>query len=517
MARIRQSRTFRKILNNEEYDIENPELADAENMNIEDEIIGGATEDDLNKVASDMEIATEEMDVNEQIANDVEEQIEANEQAIEEGNVTEEEARVSQECLQLAMRDLNMSESDITYLRFTTESINRDPKQVLVANNEALGGIWEKAKEMAKKAWEAIKKFFRKIIDFFKKILPTRKNKLLKLQKILKDINGSSVHEEIQDEWDSVAEDKFMAFLNLTEGKIQSIPDLIDGFTTFTESTVSVNTCVQKMVDICGAIPSGLNIQESKALNDELKAKGLSDKNYGKLSPGERLKLFSEIEKSFETMSDIVKKLYENMKKYITSKESEIKFAIAESAISQYKTDGVCYPLDGTTYRTIVNNFEDVIKGNKPTENTDEAVMNAAMKMLKEWTIEASDKDYTKLEKKVELDKSTALDNIEEMIKQVNAAEKKITKYESSATKAIDRMEKDSAKQYDALKEKNAEEAKIVKKVAETMASNLRKYISITIEALNTYNKVQYNYTVAYATHTIKGIKKKETDKENNK
>ena len=508
MARIKQSRTFRKILNNEEYDIENPELAEAENMNIEDEIIGGATEDDLNKVAENMEIATEEMDVNEQIANDVEEQIEANEQAIEEGNVTEEEARVSQECLQLAMRDLNMSESDITYLRFTTESINRDPKQVLVANNEALGGVWEKAKEMAKKAWKAIKSFFRKIIDFFKKLLPTRKNKLLKLQKILKDINGSSVHEEIQDEWDSVAEDKFMAYLNLTKGKIVNYTEYMASFSGELEAEFKYNN--EQLINLIKKASQLNTVKPSNEDNDNIVV-GYKPKPIDFTSPE-----YVEFEKyALQALKDTTVKTgklnNKAMKALVAEQQQQYEATHTKDGVNY---EAVKIPLSGSSYKVICFSGEYKSFMESASKEINEETITQFSKSIK---IETESLDYTKLDNKSELDKSTALDNIENVLKYVNNASKSIDKFDKAITKAISNTEKDIETLYKEDSVKNNTIAKSLKKVIDAVLSSERKYIAELVSALNTTESIQYKYTVAYATHTIKGIKKKETDKENNK
>lgn len=472
MARMRRMSKGARIINSEEYSQEETEVMALNTP--EDEIIAEDMEVELANTANDLEEVQEEIQANDEVAEEVEEQIEENEEVIENGTTEEqiEQVEASTESLHQIIGELGYIARDVHIRSFNIEDASRNPKQVLVANNEALGDIWGKIKEYAKKAWEMIKKFVRKIIDFFKKLLPTRKNKLLKLQKILKDMDGTSVHEDTQDEWESIVDDKFIALSNLTGGlKTDKIVEL----------SRQVSTILEKNVE-------GITNDISKLDNIVLNLTGNGD----------------DVMTRAENMLEQLKKLRLTLTETSSVKNTDLSDEIEKNDKIDKAMWITMYPA-GSTIKGVIAGI--VKKDGENEKNTLVATKN-------------TDIDNLKLEGKSTLDKSDAksmvdgrLEEFAKTDKALSNLQKKLDKIMSNLTKAYENAEKETKNKADTEKETYKKQLKAMERLNKAYQTIFTGYVT----ASNAIDKETYTYITQFAAYTIKGIKKKNNEKDDKK
>ena len=465
MARTRRMSKGARIINSEEYTQEETEVMALNTP--EDEIIAEDMEVELANTANDLEEVQEEIQANDEVAEEVEEQIEENEEVIENGTTEEqiEQVEASTESLHQIIGELGYIAKDVHIRSFNIEDASRNPKQVLVANNEALGDIWGKIKEYAKKAWEMIKKFVRKIVDFFKKLLPTRKNKLLKLQKILKDMDGSSVHEDTQDEWESIVDDKFIALSKLT-----------DGLKT------------DKIVELSRQVSSILETKVDGISNDITK-----------------LNEFTKDDKGEDTNTKAILAQIEKLRLTLIDKSS-----VKDSDLADAKEKGD--DLKDTRWITMY-----------PAGSTIKGVIAGIVEKDGNLTAVAAkntDIDGLKLEGNSTLDKSDAksmvdgrLEEFAKTDKALGNLQKKLDKIMSNLSKAYDNAEKETKNKAENEKEDYKKQLKAMERLNKAYQTIFTGYVT----ASNAIDKETYTYITQFAAYTIKGIKKKNNEKDDKK
>lgn len=460
MARIRRMSKGARIINSEDLDIDNPDLVNADEMPVEDIIESEDADMDLTAETNKLDEVEDEVQNIEDGIQSVEEQIEENEAAISDAEnggepVTADEAALSTEALVSILNDFDIDTNYRT--SFNSEDYTNNPISVLKANNEALGDIWTKMKEMASKAWEAIKSMFRKIIDFFKKALPSRYNKLVKLIKILKELDGSSVHEDMVEEFKEKSSDKFGG-LSLIAGGAK---DNID--------SASLKTLEESLIN---------TMDRFNNLGDKFKFEGAT----------------------------------------MTSTEVDALFETKQSA---YKPENTHLSLE--TNETVSGNINILgasIAGDSVKFILGAKVTNSKLENQKgEYYFINTYSDYkvTTFDGVKELDKSTAISLCEdrkEKCKKIESVNKnlqnKVDKAVSNISKAIDKIETKKNDKEDVV-------AKDSKKALERSVKGLQNYATAAVLAYSSITKACYDYTVLYASYTIKGIKKKNNEKEDNK
>lgn len=412
-----------------------------------------------------------------------------------------------------------------------TESLDNNVYAYLRTNNEGLSDIFSKIGEGLKKIWEAIKKFFAKIWKWFKSFLPTKRNKLVKLQNRLKEAGVSKVHEDEQDNFDELVDDSYKSLVRMANGSVSGMTTIIDEIisnsevnTTYLENIANVINdrleSFEKLTDLQRQIEQ----VEAQNTDDEIDINSINT-NFEDSQPNSTKMMYVNLLGKYR---ELIK-----LGDYSSVMQSSIDNCIG--SIDLIKNEDVKQNFNSSTgtigsakAMTIKPSGEDVNVGilvtynHKGAENsalTDEQTLKMVDKLYEFKTVTF---DIKGKKDKVELSKSDAsslvksyLDNLTKIEKVTEKLNGKLDKMISRMEKAIDKFELDKD-----TKTNNPEAKELVNFVKKHLRHAVTVSQKLTSEVVVSYSTTLnsiYDFGTVYAAYVLKGIKHTEVEKENNK
>lgn len=426
-----------------------------------------------------------------------------------------------------------------------TESLDNNVYAYLRTNNEGLSDIFRKIGEGLKKIWEAIKKFFAKIWKWFKSFLPTKRNKLVKLQNRLKEAGVSKVHEDEQDNFDELVDDSYKSLVRMANGSVSGMTTIIDEIISNSEANTTyleriANVINDRLESFEKLINFQVQIEQAEAQVEAQNTGTETDLNIRQSGGNHTVTLAPEMQDSQPNSTKI---MYADL---LGKYRGLIQLA-DYSSVMQSSIDNCIGGIKLDTNEDVKQNFnsstgtiksakamtikpsgEDVNVGilvtytHKGAENdalTDEQTLKMVDKLYEFKTVTF---DIKGKKDKVELSKSDAsslvksyLDNLTKIEKVTEKLNGKLDKMISRMEKAIDKFELDKDTK---TNNPNAKElVNFVKKHLRHAVTVSQKLTSEVVVSYSTTLNSIYDFGTVYAAYVLKGIKHTEVEKENNK